>query len=191
MNVLEVGCGVGYFTKEIIKTNAKVIAIDISPDLLQVAKENVKGSNLTFKVDNAYKLNFPECVFDTIIGSSVLHHLDVVQALKEFNRTLKPGGTLFFTEPNMANPQVFLQKNISVFKKLAGDSPDETAFFRSSLKKVFQNCNFRDIQITPFDFLHPQTPSVCIPLVKRMGEILEDLPVFREIAGSLFITAKK
>jgi len=120
-----------------------------------------------------------------------LHHLDIEQALKEFNRTLKPGGTLFFTEPNMANPQVLLQKNIPFFKKLAGDSPDETAFFRPSLKKAFEKYQFKEIQIIPFDFLHPQTPSVCIPLIKRMGDFLENLPLLREIAGSLYITAEK
>jgi len=84
MNVLEVGCGVGYFTKEIIKTGAKITAIDISPDLMQVAQDNVKGPNLTFKIDNAYHLHFPDSVFDTIIGSSILHHLDNEQTIKFF-----------------------------------------------------------------------------------------------------------
>ena len=69
--VLELGCGTGYFTKEIIKTGAKVTAIDISPDLLAVAREQVRASNVTFMEENAYQMTFPDNYFDYIIGSSV------------------------------------------------------------------------------------------------------------------------
>ena len=68
--------------------------------------------------------------FDAVVGSSVLHHLDVAQALRECFRVLKPEGVICFTEPNMLNPQIALQKNISFLKKRLGDSPDETTFFR-------------------------------------------------------------
>lgn len=191
MEVLEIGCGVGYFTKGIAKTNAHVTAIDISPDFLKVAQEGVLETNVTFKVDNAYKLSFPDQSFDTIIGSSALHHLEVDRALKEFSRVLKPGGTVFFTEPNMINPQVFFQKNIPVFKRLAGDSPDETAFVREPLKKNFSKCGFGNITIIPFDFLHPLTPRIFIPIVKTLGSCLECTPLLKEIAGSLYIKATK
>jgi ubiquinone/menaquinone biosynthesis C-methylase UbiE len=191
MDVLEVGCGVGYFTKEMIKTQAKVVAIDISPDLLNVAQEHIQGANVTFKIDNAYDLSFSAGAFDIIVGSSVLHHLDVDQALKEFYRILRPGGAMFFTEPNMANPQIFLQKNIPVFKKLAGDSPDETAFIRNQLRESYSKHKINDVQINPFDFLHPLTPSMLIPLVEKIGSIFEQIPVIREIAGSLYIRARK
>jgi len=191
MDVLEVGCGVGYFTKEMAKTKASIVAIDISPDLLSVAKEFLRNTNVVFKVDNAYDLSFPDRSFNTIIGSSVLHHLDVDQALKEFHRVLRPGGTIFFTEPNMANPQIFLQKNILLLKKISGDSPDETAFFRNKLKEHFNEHKFNDIKITPFDFLHPRTPRIFIPFVERIGLALEKIPLIREIAGSLYIRANK
>ncbi len=191
MKVLEIGCGVGYFTREILKTGAHVTAIDISPDLLRVAQDSIKEDRVTFKEENAYSLSFPDNTFDTIIGSSVLHHLDIDQALREFDRVLKPGGTAFFTEPNMANPQIFLQKNIPFLKKLAGDSPDETAFFRGPLKKVLNKYKFEDITIVPFDFLHPQIPRILIPLVNKIGFVLEKIPVINEIAGSLFIKASK
>jgi len=190
MEVLEIGCGVGYFTGGIAKTNARVTAIDISPDFLKIARKNVSETNVTFKVDNAYKLSFPDDSFDTIVGSSVLHHLDVNQALQEFSRVLKPGGTVFFTEPNMINPQVFLQKNIPVLKKLAGDSPDETAFVRGPLKKIFFRLGFGNIEIIPFDFLHPKTPKACVLLVKQIGDFFERLPILKEAAGSLYITAE-
>ena len=77
---------------------------------MQVAQKDIKAANVTFKIENAYDLNLSDNTFDTVVGSSVLRHLDARQALKEFNRVLKPGGSVFFTEPNMANPQILLQK---------------------------------------------------------------------------------
>src|SRR2546428_10575742 len=37
-NILELGCGTGYFTKELVRTGANVTAIDISPELLEEAR---------------------------------------------------------------------------------------------------------------------------------------------------------
>ena len=189
MRVLEVGAGVGYFTEHIVKTGAQVCAIDISPDLLEVAKERITADNVEFKVDNAYDMQCADQVFDSVVGSSVLHHLDVEKALAEFYRVLKPGGSVYFTEPNMVNPQVFLERHTEFFGKLIEKSPDETAFVRWPLKKDFERFGFQNIEIVPFDFLHPLTPSALIPFVDRLGRGVEHIPFLKEIAGSLYIKA--
>jgi ubiquinone/menaquinone biosynthesis C-methylase UbiE len=189
--VLEIGCGTGYFTKEIIKTGASVTAIDISQELLSIAIEGIKEANVNFVIENAYELSYGDNSFDSIVGSSVLHHLEVEKAIFEMYRVLKPGGSLFFTEPNMMNPQIALQKNIPALKRRLGDSPDETAFFRWSLRKVMQKAGFTDVLIKPFDFLHPATPVSLIPFISLAGKIIEKIPVMKEIAGSLYISAHK
>jgi hypothetical protein len=75
----------------------------------------------------------------------------VDQALKEFARILKPGGGIMFTEPNMMNPQIALVKNTPALKRRAGDSPDETAFFRWVIAGKLRHHGFTDISIVPFD----------------------------------------
>ena len=104
MKVLELGCGVGYFTKHLAETKAAITANDISPDLLEVAREQVKAENVTFKVENAYDLSYADNSFDTVVGSSVLHHLEVDDALRECYRVLKPGGILCVTTTNKLCP---------------------------------------------------------------------------------------
>ena len=189
--VLELGCGTGYFTKEIIKTGAKVTAIDISPDLLAVARKEVGAPNVVFMEENAYRMTFPDNHFDYIIGSSVLHHPDIPKALSEMFRMLKPGGRIAFTEPNMMNPQIAVQKNVPYVKRKLGDSPDETAFFRWRLRKLLRSYGFVDIAIRPFDFLHPATPVKMIPLISGIGMSIEKCLIIKEISGSLFIKASK
>jgi SAM-dependent methyltransferase len=191
MRVLELGCGTGYFTRELARSGADIVAIDVSPELLEIARANCSGRNVRYEIQNASALSYPDAVFDSVVGSSVLHHLEIEEALREIHRVLKVGGTIYFTEPNMLNPQIAVQKNVPWVKRKLGDSPDETAFFRWPLRRLLEQTGYRDVRIDPFDFLHPKTP---VPLVGRLdvlGRFLEHLPVISEFAGSLYIRAIK
>ena len=189
--VLEVGCGTGLFTAELALTGHSVTAIDISPKLLAKAAERVVGTNVTFAVENAYHTTFPAGTFDVVLGSSCLHHFDLNQAVEEFRRILKADGRMMFTEPNMLNPQIALQKNIPWLKRLAGDSPDETAFIRFSLESKLRIAGFRDISIVPFDFVHPAIPSCMLEAMVSILNAAEHIPLVREIAGSLIIRCRR
>lgn len=190
-NVLEIGCGTGLFTQELAFTGHHITAIDISPDLLARATERIHSPNVTFACENAYATSFANASFQAIVGSSCLHHLELAPALKEFYRLLLPGGSIMFTEPNMLNPQIAMQKNIPWLKRLAGDSPDETAFVRFSLAKNLAEAGFTKIAIQPFDFLHPALPASILPIAVPLLTKLESTPLIREIAGSLIITGTK
>ena len=91
----------------------------------------------------------------------------------------------------MLNPQIAIQKNVPAVKRWLGDSPDESAFFRWALRRQLERADFARIQIRPFDFLHPQTPSRLIPLIRTAGAWCERIPLISEIAGSLYIKAVK
>jgi ubiquinone/menaquinone biosynthesis C-methylase UbiE len=189
MKVLEIGCGTGFFTQEIIKKKVQLTAIDISPDLLELAKSYISDPDLEFRLENAYQMTFANQSFDAVVGSSVLHHLEVDQALKEFYRVLKPGGYIAFTEPNMLNPQIAMERNIPAVKKAMGNSPDETAFFIWSIRKKLKNTGFTNIEVVPFDFLHPSIPKSLIPIMLPLTGIAEKIPLLKHISGSLFIKA--
>lgn len=189
-NALELGCGTGLFTRLVHqKTNAQITATDISNDLLQEAREKFPGGN--FVRDDAMNMQFSTDSFDVVFGSSVLHHLHLKKSADEIYRVLKPGGRMIFAEPNMLNPQIFIQKNIPFIKKWLGDSPDETAIIRWKYKKLLEQSGFYNVRIFPYDFLHPVTPEFLIPFVDGIGRIIEKIPVLREIAGSVIIYAEK
>jgi SAM-dependent methyltransferase len=191
MSVLELGCGTGYFTRELARSGANVVAVDLSPELLEIAKLDCPGENVRYEIQNACALSYPDAVFDSVVGSSVLHHLDIKEALREIYRVLKSGGTIYFTEPNMLNPQIAIQKNVPWIKRKLGDSPDETAFFRWPLQRLLEGISFREVRIDPFDFLHPKTPPSLINRLNAMGRFFERIPVVSEFAGSLYIRAIK
>ena len=191
MRVLELGCGTGYFTQELARTGADIVAVDVSPELLEIARVDCSAPNVRFEIQNASAMSYSDAVFHSVVGSSVLHHLEIKEALHEIHRVLKSGGTIYFTEPNMLNPQIAVQKNIPWVKRKLGDSPDETAFFRWPLRRLFKEAGFREVRIDPFDFLHPKTPSPLVTGLNVIGRFLENVPVVSEFAGSLYIRATK
>jgi len=191
IRVLEIGCGTGQFTTMFADTDAALTAMDISGHLLEIAKQQVSfHKNVRF-----FEGGFEGCRigrdFEAIIGSSVLHHLDIDRSLDKMMDILNPGGRISFAEPNMLNPQICLQKNIPVIKRWMGDSPDETAFFSWGIKKRLLKAGFEKIEITPFDWLHPATPAKWIRSISIAGKKMEKIPFVKEFAGSLLISAKK
>jgi 2-polyprenyl-3-methyl-5-hydroxy-6-metoxy-1,4-benzoquinol methylase len=188
---LEIGCGTGVFTEMFAQTGAKIIAVDISGDLLELARAKAMPSDQVSFLECRFEDCTQQGPFDAIIGSSVLHHLDIEPALATIYSLLKPNGLMSFAEPNMLNPQIALQKNIPWIKKRMGDSPDETAFTKRQMRKLLSDAGFIDTQVTPFDWLHPATPSMLISFVERAGYIIEQMPLLREFAGSLLIRARR
>lgn len=190
-HVLEIGCGSGFFTEIFAMKGLSLVALDISPELIALARRrNIPPESVRF-----FSLPFDEFSpteeFDAIIGSSILHHLDLDTSLPKIYSLLKPGGTFCFAEPNMLNPQIFLQKNLSWLKRLMGDTPDETAFVRWALASLLRKSGFVNITIVPFDWLHPLTPTFLIEPMLGIGRILEYLPVIREFSGSLIMWGER
>ena len=192
--VLEVGCGTGIFTEKIAKTGANITAMDISPDLLDLAKKRLSMPNVLCELGDLENLHFAENSFDSVVGVSILHHVNLKQSLKEIKKVLKSGGRIVFSEPNALNPQIMLQEKIPPIRKFVEKigiySRHEKAFSRWTARKYLKSCGFTNITIIPFDWLHPFTTVPLITLVEKIGNFLENTTLIKEFAGSLLIYAE-
>ena len=101
--VLELGCGKGSYAIQLAELGGNLIGIDISEVAIDYsqkqAEEKQVKNNTNFLVMNAEKLDFPSNYFDRVIGSSILHHLDLDKAISEIARVLKSDGDAIFIEP--------------------------------------------------------------------------------------------
>lgn len=192
--VLEIGGGTGVFTRLFCKAGINVKSIDISWDLIKKNRDTcLNSSNLNVNVSDVEFLSFKDNTFDAVVGICVLHHINLAPAFKEIKRVLKKNGIIIFSEPNMMNPQLIIQKNIKIIKRISilGETENETAFFRWQMKNLLENAGFREVVVNPFDFLHPWTPRLLIPFIAKLGYLFEKTLLLREISGSLLLSAIK
>jgi ubiquinone/menaquinone biosynthesis C-methylase UbiE len=185
--VLEIGAGTGIQTRELCQAFTSVVGIDISPDLLEFAGK--RAPTAEFHCMDAHAPNFAVASFDAILGVSILHHLDWTVALGNYRRLLRPGGIVRFSEPNLMNPQIFVQKNIPFLKRLAGDSPDEYAFTARQISKTLEMVGYTGVKVRPFEFLHPATPEWLVPAVISLENKIGKT-AFVALGGSLLIEAR-
>lgn len=190
VDVLECGCGTGIFTRELTKTAATITAIDISEDLLAIARQRLVAPNVRFVKTN---LEVPDAVpnqaFDTLLGVSVLHHLDMEKALPVLACKLRPGGRFAFSEPNLANPinKYYLFVDDEEKRRRHRVSPTEQAFMRDELAEVLSRHGFHVTEVAYKDFLHPSIPGHLVPLAEFVQNVAEQLPFIQRWSGSLWV----
>lgn len=96
VNLLETATGTGLISLQISRLVPKITAIDLSPNMLKIAREKANKQRLTnidFKEGDICNLDFPNNFFDAAIASNVLHLLfEPQKAMQEIKRVVKPGG---------------------------------------------------------------------------------------------------
>ncbi len=103
LTVLDFGCGGGSSSVALRAKGAKVVALDISPHLLEVTRKRLAAHHLDSDTDyvlaSGHHMPIPDSSVDVVFGAAILHHLDLPQAAAEVKRVLRPGGFAVFVEP--------------------------------------------------------------------------------------------
>lgn len=102
-NILEVAPGPGYLSIELAKKGFNLTGVEISPDFVEIEKNNAKEANVSvnFKEGNASNLPCEDNYFDFIVCSAAFKNFkDPVKALNEMHRVLKEGGTSLIIDMN-------------------------------------------------------------------------------------------
>jgi SAM-dependent methyltransferase len=97
--VLDVGCGTGELAAVFLQAGYAYAGIDVEPERIAYAQRAYPSGR--FAVMDATVLSWPDAVFDHILVTGVLHHLedDVVdRILGEMRRVLRPGGRALVME---------------------------------------------------------------------------------------------
>ena len=99
LDVLDAGCGPGWYAEYLVNEGARVTAIDLNEDFVSLTKERVGGRVNVLQADLAEPLDFAkDHAYDLIVAPLVLHYLrDWQPVLSEFYRVLKPQGVLVFS----------------------------------------------------------------------------------------------
>ena len=96
---LEIGCGKGEFSHLLAERSSRVLALDLSPEMIRIARANSEPeSNIEFQIADVMTYNLPAKGFDCIASIATLHHLPLPEILGKMKAALKPGGVLLILD---------------------------------------------------------------------------------------------
>ena len=110
-DALEIGCGAGGFARLLAKRSQNVLALDLSPEMIRIARErSTEFPNIGFELADVCERVLPVESVDCIATIATLHHLPIREILLKMKAALKPGGVLlvldlFEPERNLLRPE--------------------------------------------------------------------------------------
>lgn len=200
--ILDLGCGQGYFSRLLEKQGAIVTGIDLSQDLINIANQRNKEQNLNIKyfVSNAADLKVLENnKFDIIVSNMAFMDIENIEkTIKECSKVLKNNGYIVFS---LVNP-IF---GISERKK------DDNGYFLKLMKYKTNSTITNENRGFNFKTTHYHRPvgyyinilannSFCITNYEEIatkyfkGEVIKDKDFFdfiQEFPSFLIIKATK
>lgn len=112
--VLDIGCGPGFWNRQLSNSNCDYYGIDISKNSVELALASQKIFHCpgSLRVGNAEQLEFDDNSFDHIVSEGVIHHTpDTNKCVQEIYRVLRKGGTcsisLYYTNFILRHTSIF------------------------------------------------------------------------------------
>lgn len=145
--VLEYGCGNIVGSIDFYKSlKCDLYGIDLSAEAIKKAEAAATANDFpsTYLVADAENTGLEGRSFDLVMGTGILHHLDIDKSMAELSRLIKPNGCCVFFEPLGHNPA------INLFRALTPKfrSPDEHPLHASDLETMRRY--FRRIDVSYF-----------------------------------------
>lgn len=205
--ILDVGCGIGLYSKKFLEEGAEIFGIDADSNNIKKARQ--LSSEINFLIARSEDMPWKDGFFDMVFLHEVLEHVgDDKKTISESLRVLKSGGTLVIFAPNRFFP--FETHGIYLGRKyIYGNIPFINWFplwFRNklcphvriytlkSLKELFpgRSVVFETIFFVfpAFDKIEKKWPFLG-KFLKRIALFLEGCSFFKNFGISIFMVVRK
>jgi len=205
--ILDFGCGEGVISTQLARLGGRVTAIDISPQLIDLAKRRADLDGvrdcINFVVADITESPFPKNKFDSVICSGALHHVDLRSVMPHLLACLKPGGVTIMLEPIAFAPLLQRYRDMLPIEKDA--SPGERQLNRDDVKFIVGW--FDDSQATFFNLFgrlarlfqhqnkidkgHPLTKTALVVLTGLDRLLVSVFPGLSRFCGIIVIVGWK
>jgi len=193
--LLEIGCGEGDSSVQLAYTGKEVVAYDLSPVSIEVAKRQAQANNVSidFRVGDATDCELLKGeTFDIVWCQLVLHHLvnsfeNVMQSVYD---SLRPGGLFVSCEPIAYNR---ILKKFSHFAPNREFTPDECPLRPSEfeiIRKYFPHLETRYYRLFGRSNLFTQNLTI-IKMTAMLDNLLFLMPGMKGFAGNVVMWATK
>jgi len=187
-DILDAGCGPGWYSDWLARNGAHVVAIDCSPGMVRLADERLSGRARVMQgdVSNLRNLLLNE-TFDVILSSLVLHYLaDLTETFREWARLLRPRGTLVFSTHHPIHRASLLQPGYLCTELIEEEwrwLGEKMRYYRRPLRDLTEPLTAAGLVI---ERISEPTPSEALKTKDPKGyDLLCRLPAF------IFVRARK
>ncbi|PRD43054.1 SAM-dependent methyltransferase [Phyllobacterium phragmitis] len=147
--VFEFGCGTGTTALKLAGTVERIVATDISGEMIAIAREKAEAegcSNVEFKIATPDVAPWSDGTFDVALGFNVLHLMAAREAaLKGVYRLLKSGGLFISKTPCLKEMNPFVRVAIPVMQ-LFGKAPYVSVLDGNELEREIAAAGFEIIE---------------------------------------------
>lgn len=165
--LIEFGCGAGFYTKTVARNASHVIATDLPDEMVTTARTQLKDfPNVIVEKADCEKTAFPDSKFDSVFMVNLIHVIEKpLMALHESYRILKYGGLLLTA---------------------TGTGYDTRLF-----QKIMMAIRFMRKWGKPLGYFRDFSPDELRSLVESAGFQVEEVQLIGDNTKALFLKARK
>lgn len=146
---IELGCGTGTTALKLAPSLARLVATDVSPEMIAIAREKAAAencANVEFAVATPDAAPYADASFDAALAFNVLHLIeDRAAALRGVHRLLKPGG-LFLSKTPVLSEMGFLIRLLVPVMQAFGKAPYVGFFSAEELEREIAGAGFEIVE---------------------------------------------
>jgi ubiquinone/menaquinone biosynthesis C-methylase UbiE len=147
--VVEFGCGTGTTALKLASAVARMVASDISPEMIAIGREKAQTdgkANVEFTVGTPEAAPWSDAEFDAVLAFNLLHLIQTRQsALANVHRVLKPGGLFISKTPCLADANPIFRLVVPVMQ-FVGQAPYVAFFSADELEREIAAAGFEIIE---------------------------------------------
>ena len=167
LRVLDIATGTGLAAEaaaEAVGPSGHVIATDISPAMVERARERLGGlPNVSFAVEDGQRLTLPDGGFDAVLcNMGLMYFPDPTRGLSEFRRVLRPGGRAVVSVNTTPERSLISRVLVIIGRHAPSKAPEAARLFslgdEAHLRALFEAAGFEDVE-TATETLRIEFPS--------------------------------
>ena len=182
--MLDLGSGAGldcFLAAKKVGDMGKVIGVDMTPDMVEKARENARKENFTnveFRLGEIENLPAADNSVDIVISNCVINlSPEKARVFREAFRVLKPGGRLMISDIVLLKelPE-FIRKNVEAYVSCLSGAVMKDKYLQLIRKAGFQNIEIIDESFFPIDFMtnDPIVEGIIKNLNMPLDKVKED-----------------
>ncbi len=195
--VLDLGSGAGFdcfLAAKRVLPGGKVIGLDMTPEMIDKAKENAKKgnySNVDFLLGEIEDIPLPDQSVDVIISNCVINlSPNKASVFEEAFRVLKPGGRLMVSDIVLSEelPDV-IRNNVAAYVGCVAG-----ALLKDQYISLFTETGFEDIEViheVPFNLRHRTSDPTSQAVLQDRYIVKDQLESISHTILSISITGRK